>query len=110
MGEERSGDAFHAEWLAYAVSWWTIDTQPDGPPAIIQLDADGEHAVVELGEGNVRCRVGDAAAADLTLSGPARTVLGLLVGKIDLPAARKLRLSAKGDTRLLDRLRPIGPR
>lgn len=106
MGDERPHDAFHAEWLAYAPSWFTTDTQPSGPPAVVQLDADGERAVIELGDGQVRTRVGDADPADLTLTGPARALLGLLLGKIGLAEARRLGVAAHGDTRLLDRVRP----
>lgn len=105
MAEERPRDAFHAEWLAYAASWST-DTEPDGPAAIIQLEADGQRAVVELRDGQVRCRVGEAESADVTLRGPARTILGLLVGRIDVAVATELGLSIDGDPRLLRRLRP----
>ncbi len=106
MADERQHDAFHAEWLAYAASWST-DAEPDGPPAMIQLEADGQRAVVELGDGQVRCRVGEAEPANLTLRGSAPTILGLLVGKIDLQVATELGLSADGDTKLLRRLQPI---
>jgi len=105
MADQRPDDAFHAEWLAYAASWST-DAEPVGPPATIQLDADGQRAVVELGSGQVLCRAGSIERADLTLSGPARTILGLLVGRIDARAARKLGLACAGDLQLLRRLRP----
>jgi DNA-binding HxlR family transcriptional regulator len=104
MVDEHPDDAFHADWLAYAPSWFTSDTDPAGPPAVIQLDADGERAVIELGDGRVRTRVGEAARADLTLTGPARAVLGLLMGKVDLKLAKALGLTARGQVRLLDRL------
>jgi DNA-binding HxlR family transcriptional regulator len=105
MADERRDDAFHAEWLAYAASW-SIDAEPDGPAAKIQLEADDQRAVVELGDGQVRCRVGEAEPADLTLRGPARTILGLLVGRIDLSVAMEHGLSVDGDPALLHRLRP----
>jgi DNA-binding HxlR family transcriptional regulator len=106
MVDEHADDAFHAEWLAYATSWFTNDNDPAGPPAVIQLDADGERAVIELGDGQVRTRVGDATRPDLTLTGPARAVLGLLLRKVDLKLAKALGLTAKGKVRLLDRLVP----
>ncbi|WP_018179168.1 winged helix-turn-helix transcriptional regulator [Jongsikchunia kroppenstedtii] len=107
MADEHSDDAFDANWLAYAPSWFTTDANPDGPPGVIQLDADGERAVIELGGGTVRTSVGDTDRADLTLTGPARAVLGLLVGQADLRLAEALGLTASGDVQLLDRLRPI---
>lgn len=108
MTDEHPGDAFHATWLAYAPSWLTVDADPGGPAGVIQLDADGERAVIELGDGEVRTRVGDAEDPDLTLTGPARAVLGLLTGRVDLKLARGLGLHTRGRVTLLDRLEPAG--
>jgi DNA-binding HxlR family transcriptional regulator len=106
MGEERADDAFQAQWLAYAPAWFTTDGDPDAPPAVIQLIAAGELAVIELGDGQVRTRPGRAADPDLVLDGPPRAVLGLLSGLVDLERAGHLGLSATGATGLLARLRP----
>jgi DNA-binding HxlR family transcriptional regulator len=106
MGEERADDAFQARWLAYAPAWFTTDADPDAPPAVIQLIAAGELAVIELGDGQVRTRLGRAADPDLVLDGPPRAVLGLLTGVVDLERAGHLGLSATGATGLLARLRP----
>jgi len=106
MGEERADDAFQAQWLAYAPAWFTTDADPDAPPAVIQLIAAGELAVIELGDGQVRTRLGRAADPDLVLDGPPRAVLGLLTGVVDLERAGHLGLSATGATGLLARLRP----
>jgi DNA-binding HxlR family transcriptional regulator len=106
MADERPDDAFKAQWLAYAPAWFTTDADPDGPPAVIQLNAAGERAVIELGDGRVRTRLGSAADPDLVLDGPPRAVLGLLTGQIGLDGARQLGLSATGRLDLLTRLRP----
>jgi DNA-binding HxlR family transcriptional regulator len=106
MGDERPDDAFQAEWLAYVPAWFTTDADPDGPPAVIQLLAAGEQAVIELGDGQVRTRVGRAADPDLVLDGPSRAVLGLLTGLINLERAEHIGLSATGRRDLLSRLRP----
>ncbi|MEU2351736.1 helix-turn-helix domain-containing protein [Streptomyces misionensis] len=106
MSEERPGDAFRAEWLAYAPEWFTSDAEPSGPPAVIQLIADGESAVIELRDGEVHTRLGRAADPELVLEGPPRAVLGLLSGLIDLERAEQIGLSAAGRTDLLARLRP----
>ncbi|MFD7898746.1 winged helix-turn-helix transcriptional regulator [Streptomyces sp. NPDC059743] len=108
MTDERADDAFQAQWLAYAPAWFTTDADPDGPPAVIQLVADGELAVIELRDGRVHARLGRATDPDLTLEGPPRAVLGLLTGKIDLGLATQLGLSATGHRDLLTRLRPVG--
>ncbi|MEU3985800.1 helix-turn-helix domain-containing protein [Streptomyces sp. NPDC026672] len=106
MVDERPDDAFQAQWLAYAPPWFTIDADPDAPPAVIQLVAAGEAAVVELRDGEVHTRLGRATDPDLTLEGPPRAVLGLLGGLIDLGIATRLGLSATGRRDLLTRLRP----
>jgi DNA-binding HxlR family transcriptional regulator len=107
MGDERPEDAFRAQWLAYAPAWFTTDADPGGPPAVIQLIAAGERAVIELGDGQVRTRLGLAADPDLTLDGPPRAVLGLLTGMMDLERAEHLGVSATGRTDVLSRLRPV---
>ena len=107
MADERRDDAFHAEWLAYAPAWFTADADPCGPPAVIQLDGDGQHAVIELGDGRVRTRVGHADQADLTLTGPARSVLGVVLGLVDVQLANTIGLTTHGDVRVLNRLRPV---
>jgi DNA-binding HxlR family transcriptional regulator len=108
MGEERPGDAFRAQWLAYAPAWFATDADPDAPPAVIQLLAADETAVVELRDGGVHTRVGRAERPDLVLEGPPRAVLGLLSGLIDLEQAGRLGLTTQGRADLLERLRPVG--
>lgn len=106
MIDERPDDAFQAGWLAYGPAWFTEDTDPSGAPATIQLVAAGERAVVELEDGSVRARPGSVEDADLTLTGPARAVLGLLLGMVDLNRAKTLGLKTQGRRGLLQRLRP----
>jgi DNA-binding HxlR family transcriptional regulator len=107
MGRERPGEAFQAQWLAYAPAWFATDADPDAPPAVIQLFAAGETAVVELRDGGVHTRVGRAERPDLVVEGSPRTVLGLLSGLIDLKHARQIGLAARGRVSLLKRLRPV---
>lgn len=109
MTEDHPDDAFQAQWLAYAPAWFTTDADPAAPPALIQLRAAGETAVVELQGGEIHTRTGRAENPDLVLDGPPRAVLGLLSGLIDLDAARQLGLSARGRRSLLGRLRPLTP-
>ena len=109
MIDERADDTFRAEWLAYVPAWFTTDTEPAGPPAVIQLIASGQHAVIELGDGSIRSRPGRADNPDLVAEGSARAILGLLTGVIDRATATGLGLTVKGRQELLDRLRPISP-
>jgi len=107
MTVERPDDAFQARWLAYAPAWFTTDADPDAPPAVIQLVADDELAVIELRNGQVHTRLGRAADADLVLDGPPRAVLGLLSGMLDAERAGRLGLVIRGRHDLLARLRPL---
>jgi DNA-binding HxlR family transcriptional regulator len=107
MTDERPADSFQSPWLAYAPAWFTSDADPAGPPAVIQLVAAGEEAVIELGNGQVRTRIGRANDPDLVLDGPPRAVLGLVTGLIDIELATAIGLTLSGDRELLGRLRPL---
>jgi len=107
MVVERPDEAFRARWLAYAAAWFTTDADPDAPPAVIQLIASDEQAVIEVGGGEVRTRVGRAADPDLVLDGPPRAILGLLTGMIDIDVATKIGLTGRGRRDVLARLRPV---
>jgi DNA-binding HxlR family transcriptional regulator len=108
MSTERPDDTFQARWLAYAAAWFTTDSDPDAPPAVIQLIAADEQAVVEVGGGQpVRTRIGRAADPDLVLDGPPRAILGLLTGVIDIDVAVQIGLTATGRRDVLARLRPV---
>jgi DNA-binding HxlR family transcriptional regulator len=106
MKDERPDDAIQAHWIAYAPTWFTADADPDGPAVVIQLVAAGKEAVIEIGGGQITSRIGRAPHPDLTLAGPARAVLGLLTGAINLDVATKLGLTLQGRRSVLSRLQP----
>jgi hypothetical protein len=108
MTEERPDDSFRSQWLAYAPAWFTTDADPAAAPAVIQLLAADESAVIELRDGEIHTRVGRAGDPDLVVAGPPRAVLGLLSGRIDLRLATRLGLTIRGRRNLLKRLRPVG--
>ena len=106
MNTERPDDAFQAHWLGYAVASTTTDADVAGPPAVIQLVAADQEAVIELRDGQITTRVGRAGTPDLVIDGPPRAVLGLLNGGFDLKTATTLGLTARGRTSLLRRIKP----
>jgi DNA-binding HxlR family transcriptional regulator len=110
MDVERPDEVFQARWLAYAPTWFTTDADPEAPPAVIQLLASDEQAVIEIGGGRVRAHVGRAADPDLVLEGPPRAILGLLTGVIDFNLATKMGLTGNGRRDVLARLRPVAER
>src|SRR6202453_1699976 len=107
MTAERPPAPFQSHWLPHAPAWFTTDADPDGPAAVIQLAAAGEEAVIELGDGQVRSRVGRAADPDLVLDRPPPAVLGLVTGLIDIELASTIGLTVRGRRELLGRLRPL---
>ncbi len=106
---EHEGDAFRAHWLAYAAAAFTADAAPEAAPLVVQLVSGDESAVIEVGGGEVRSKVGRAAAPALTLDGPPRLILGLLAGMIDRRQAIDAGLRVTGNLDVLARLRPAGP-
>jgi DNA-binding HxlR family transcriptional regulator len=105
MVVEHDGDAFQPHWLANAAASFVVDADPHAEPVVIQLIAGDNAAVVEVGGGEVRSRVGRAAAPELTLEGPPRLVLGLLAGMIDVRGAASSGLNVTGNLDVLGRLR-----
>lgn len=108
MDADQAGDDFQAHWLAYAPLWFANDAEPDGPPAVIQLDAHGEKAVIELRQGRIHTRTGVADGADLVISGSPRAVLGVVTGATTSDADPELTVSGRRD--LLQRLIRAKPR
>jgi DNA-binding HxlR family transcriptional regulator len=104
MVVEHDGDAFQPHWLANAAASFVVDADPGAEPVVIQLIAGDNSAVVEVGGGEVRSRVGRAVAAELTLEGPPRLVLGLLAGMIDAGGAIRSGLRLTGNSEVLARL------
>lgn len=108
MEEERADDAFKAHWLAYAPLWFDADAEPTGPPATIQLIADGEKAVIEFLDGRITTRVSEAPAPDLTIDGSASAVLGLVMGLLDTRSATARGVTLRGRRDLIHRLASPG--
>jgi DNA-binding HxlR family transcriptional regulator len=105
MVVERKDDAFQAHWLAYAASRFTAATDSDTSPVVIQLLSSDKAAVIEVGQGGVRARVGRTPTPDLTLEGSPRSILGLLTGMLDLERATQTGLTVTGNPEMLTRLR-----
>lgn len=102
---DPSGDeAFRSHWLAFPVSELLCDSDPAGPPAIIEVRTGDQPAVIEVGGGEITTRLGSVASADLVLEGDAPTILGVLSGMLEMADARRLGLRTEGSTRVLRRL------
>ena len=130
-----SGDeSFRSHWLEFPVSNLLFDSEPTGPATEIEVrtghdvapdgagpdgagpdgaspddgDADDgdQVAVIEMGGGEVRSRVGPATLPDLVITGSPPVVLGVLMHMLTLPEARRRGLRTTGNLGALDRLQP----
>jgi DNA-binding HxlR family transcriptional regulator len=110
---DPSGDEadFRSHWLAFPVAEFLHDRDPAGAPVAIELRTGDQPAVIEAAGGEIRVRLGAAAAPDLVLDGAPRVILGVLTRQITMAEARRMGLRTSGDPKALRRLQPgAGPR
>ena len=60
--------------------------------------------MIEPRDGTIHARVGPADNPDATLSGPARPIMGLLLGLLQATEAKANGVDYQGDPTVLDRL------
>jgi DNA-binding HxlR family transcriptional regulator len=114
MAEPAEDDEFRSHWFTFPVELFLHDADPDGPPLSIELrpasrtasQAAARPAVVEVGGGAVRTRLGSAASPDLILAGSPRLILGLLGAYLTAADAEALGLAITGDPAILRRVQP----
>jgi hypothetical protein len=105
MPHHRGDEVFRSHWLAFPVSQYLEDGEPDGPPVTIEVRTGDQPVVIEVGEGEVTTHLGSAPSPDLVLEGDPPMALGVLSGRLDLAEARHLGLRTEGSTTVLRRLR-----
>ena len=101
-------DAVRSHWLAWAISLMLVDHEPERPPVTIELRTGDQPIVIETRDGAVHSRLGPVEDPDATLAGEPRSVLGLLLGLIELDDAEANGISYVGDPATLDRIRGHG--
>jgi DNA-binding HxlR family transcriptional regulator len=114
MAEPAEDDEFRSHWFTFPVELFLHDADPDAPPLAIELRpasqsasrAAARPAVVEVGGGAVRTRLGSAASPDLILEGSPRLILGLLGAYLTPADAEALGLAITGDPAILRRVQP----
>jgi DNA-binding HxlR family transcriptional regulator len=104
MTEQKPGDAVRSHWLAGALEAMLVDHEPDSPPLAIELQTGDQPIVIETRDGTIHVRLGPADGADATLTGPARPIMGLLLGLLPLADAKASGVGYQGDAAILDRL------
>src|SRR5438105_1385171 len=83
MAEEHPGDAVRSHWLASALELMLTDRQPEASPITLELQTGDQPIVIETRDGAIRAGLGPAENPDATLAGPARPILGVLLGLLD---------------------------
>src|SRR5262249_24973522 len=87
MTQDNPRDAVRSHWLASALEMMLDGPLPEGPPLTVELQTGDQPIVVEARDGTIRTRLGSADNPDATLAGPARPIMGLLLGLIGLADA-----------------------
>jgi DNA-binding HxlR family transcriptional regulator len=104
MIEHDPEDAVRSQWLAAALELIITDRQPDGAPATLELQTGDQPITIEIHDGLIRTRLGQAKSADATLAGPANPIMGLLLGLLDVADADARGVTFQGDLAILDRI------
>jgi hypothetical protein len=105
LADDFGDDAFRTHWLALPLEIGLGERVDEVPPATIGIRAGREDLVVELRDGTVHTRAwANDDAPDVTLTGPPKLILGVLVGKLELEDARARRVKFEGDVGKLERI------
>jgi DNA-binding HxlR family transcriptional regulator len=98
-------DAFRPHWMALPVRLYVRDKSPAEQPVKVEMRVGREETltVETVGDGSVRARAVRTEHPDARLEGPPQVMLGLMMGKMDLAAARAKGLKYEGDPRVVGR-------
>lgn len=103
-------EAFRSRWLVLPVEAMLHDSQPTVGAATIEVRTGDEPITIEIDAGEVHARVGSAGSPpDLMISGPPRSILGLLSGSLDRRRAATYGVELDGDPAPLARVVQPGP-
>ena len=105
MADASDDDEFRSHWLALPIEVQLRGQVPKGPATTLEVWIDGQPTTLEVVDGKIESRAGEAADPDGVLSGSLRLVTGVLTGSLSLGAARKQGLSFRGDEQRLRRSR-----
>ena len=104
-----AGESVRGNWLGLLGQLRLRDTQPERGPLTIAIDTAEAPVHLVSRDHAFEIRQGRPAAADVRLSGQARLIGGYLAGFLSFEEARRLGLSADGDTEALRRLEITEP-
>jgi hypothetical protein len=103
-------EEFRSRWLVIPAASLLHDAEPTAGVATIEIRTGDEPVTVRVGDGRVRAAVGTGdAEPDLVMSGPPRSILGVLAGALDPTQAAAAGVACQGDHALLGRVVPGPP-
>lgn len=108
MARPRGDDHFQLPWLHHMVVARYDGHDPERADLTVELCTDGEVFTLTSRGGYVRLSDGRAPEPDVVLVGPTEPVVGYLLGRIDITAARAAGVSVRGPSNRLRSLRPRG--
>jgi DNA-binding HxlR family transcriptional regulator len=106
LAKRSRGTAFRAPWLCLPLRHQLVDHTPKKPPASIELRTGDESLTIDVTRGNVTVRRGPAESPDAVLIGTPQLVMAVLIGGLDLEAAKASGLRFEGSVAVLKRVRP----
>ena len=103
MTDQKPDDAVRSHWLASALEFMLTDARPGVAPATVVLDTGDHPIVVETRDGAIHAELRTTDRAELTLRGPARPIMALMLGRLDLRAAVAAGVVYEGEPTVLER-------
>ncbi|MEV0236407.1 helix-turn-helix domain-containing protein [Nonomuraea sp. NPDC050786] len=106
MVDYQPDDAFRGQWLRLPVRMFLADHEPDQAPSSIQVCAEDQTVVIDVGAGQVSLRLGADPDADATISGPPPRILALFSGNLSLADAEGQGVQVTGSRKVVQRVLP----
>ena len=104
-------DEFRSRWLIIPIEAMLHDGAAGAPQMIMEVVTGDEAVIIEIGAGEVRARTvselrpgASERRSDLVVTGPPKAVMGVLSGKLTLPAAERFGVRLEGDRGVLARV------
>jgi DNA-binding HxlR family transcriptional regulator len=110
MPQPVGDEEFRSHWLAFPISEFLNDRDPDGPPIAIEVRTGDQPVTIRAAHGEVKAELGSPDDADLVLTGPPPLILGVVSGSLGLDEAGERGLEVVGDVDVLLRLQPQAAR
>lgn len=106
MARPLGDDEFRTHWLRHVVVALFEGVDDRRGDLTVEIQVGEESMTLISAGGRVRLAPGRVTPADLVLSGPPDSLLGLIAGRVGLAHAQARGVSVVGDARKLSQLRP----